>query len=324
MKKMMWVVFVIFLIGLTGCKQQATVGSTFIGGTEGLKTAFLPGSPPAQIYDEGNYGFSIIVDLKNVGETTIKKGDGYVRISGLDAGSIGTSTLQKDIDVELEGARRNEDGSTTAGGQTQVEFDNLKFTPSIQGQIESVVWADVCYHYTSKATTQLCIKKSAEDVAGQQKICTIDGNKDLNPQNSGAPIHVKTLKEVFRGQGKIGITVELEHQGTGDAFFKDTENICDNVLSNPAKNRVFVKFKPMNIGGRQVYPECSGLNDGASASEGYIRLSDDAGGKSSQIFVCSIDVSSANGIFQAPVDMEISYLYLQHIQTPLVIKHVSK
>jgi hypothetical protein len=63
-------------------------------------------------------------------------------------------------------------------------------------------------------------------LSSKTSICTVEGEKGA--QNSGGPIQITSLKENFGGEGKIGLTVTLSHKGTGDMFFKDTdEKLCD-------------------------------------------------------------------------------------------------
>ena len=68
MKKVLALLAILFIgLFLTGCTETKTVGRTFIGGTEGLKTTFLPGQPPDTITDGGTASFGIAIKLENIG-----------------------------------------------------------------------------------------------------------------------------------------------------------------------------------------------------------------------------------------------------------------
>lgn len=311
---------VTFLV--SGCTQQTTTSTTFVGGKDGLQTSFLTGNPPDSIYDGSNFVFAIIVRLNNAGESDIKSQDGYVSISGLDPASFGIPTFQKNFPSDLRGTQKNADGTKLGGDTATVEFGNLKYLPTIQGNIVSTVLADVCYKYSTRITSQICIKNDPQQLT-DVKICNTDG--ETNPQNSGAPLQVTSLREYFAGQGKVGVTLTISHVGSGDAFFKDTETKCDDTLSNPEKDRILVTLKPVSIGGRQVTPQCLGLSDPVAQNKGYVLLARDSTNKaSSQAITCIIDTSGTSSIFQVPVDAQLDYRYLQHIEVPITIKHLAK
>jgi hypothetical protein len=323
-KGLVLIAIIAMTLFLTGCGQQTTTGKTFIGGTEALKTSFLAGSPPDKTTDGGTGGFSIVVKAENSGESDIAAADGYVQIWGLDAGTYGSSIPgfkktfndQSGFGEELRGAVKNFDGTVLNGGTATIEFGDLKYTPTIQGDIQQKIWANICYKYSTKVATQVCIKNNVEQALSGKEICQVEGEK--NPQNSGAPIQVTSLKESYAGNGKIGLTLTIAHVGKGDNFFKDDKLECNDVESNTDKGKVHVSFKDVQVAGREVPVECQGMSDG------YVRLFKDGTGKETTTLYCTVDISGSDNVVEVPLAAELSYVYLQHISQDITIRHISK
>jgi hypothetical protein len=316
---------------LTGCGDQVTVGKTFIGGTEGLKTSFLPGNPPDKTTDGGTGGFSIVMKLENVGENTIPATEGYVQIWGLDPGTYSSNipdfkkyfNQQSGFGTDLKGAVKNFDGTVLNGGTATVEFGNLKYLPAIQGDLQQKIWANVCYKYKTRMATQLCVKGTTEQALNNKDICEVEGEK--NPQNSGGPISIASLKESYAGNGKMGLTLTLKHVGSGDNFFKDDKLECNDVESNTDRGKVWIGFKPVLVGGQNVPVTCQGM-DGTSTKNGYVggyvRLFKDGSGKETTTLYCTVDVSSSKTVVEVPLEAQLGYTYLQHITSDLTIRHI--
>lgn len=328
MKKVLILVMLAALaVFLSGCGGQSnTGGAAFIGGTDGLKVEFLQGNPPEAIYDNKQSEFAIVLKLENVGEDDVESGDGYVKINGLDPGTYGwtqTGGFRKPINELIQGARKNFDGSVLNGGIVTIDFGPLKYLPTIQGNLQQTVWADICYKYTSKMTTQLCIKKDPQLLIGNKKICDVEGEK--SPQNSGAPIQITSLKESFAGSGKIGVSMTITHVGNGDAFFDPDVQTCNDVESDPYRGKVYVEVKSVSLGGANIIPKCTGMaGTGGSGNKGYIRMFKDGSGKEQFTLYCTIDASTTDSIFEVPIETTITYKYLEHIQKEMTIRHVTQ
>jgi len=336
MKKAL-VLLVIFAMALfiTGCGEQTSTGKTFIGGTEGLKTTFLAGNPPDTTTDGKSGGFSIVVKLENVGENDIKAGDGYVQIWGLDTGIYGATDpdfkqlfrTDNGFNPSLRGAVKNFDGTVLNGGVTTVTFANLAYQPIIQGDLQQKIWANICYNYATKMAAQICIKSTTEQALNNKDICSVEGEK--NPQNSGGPIQITSLKESYAGNGKMGITIILTHQGSGDNFFKDDKATpeCNDVESNSDRGKVWLGFKDIQVGGKYVAIECTGL-EGSGARDvykgGFTRMYKDGTGKETTTVYCTANTGVINNVVEVPVEAIVRYTYLQHISQDLTIRHVSQ
>jgi len=312
-------------IFISGCSNNnATTGKTFIGGTEGLRTTFLAGNPPDRTTDGGTSGFSIVIKTENIGESDVEASDGYVQIWGLDASTYNSNlpnfkkvfNEENNFGDKLRGAIRNTDGTVINGGISTIEFGDLKYLPTIQGDLQQNIWANICYKYTTKVASQICVKNNVEQALSGKDICTVEG--ETNPQNSGAPVQVTSLKEAYAGNGKISLTLTIAHVGTGDNFFKDDKLDCNDVESNSDRGKVHVKFDDVQVAGRTVPVVCQGMDDG------YVRLFKDGSGKETTTVYCTVDVSGSDNVVEVPLNAELSYVYLQHITQQITIRHISK
>jgi hypothetical protein len=113
------------------------------------------------------------------------------------------------------------------------------------------------------------------------------------------------------------LTITITHAGKGDAFFKDDRLYCNNVESNNDRSKVKVEFEDVQISGRNVPVVCPSLSDG------YIRLFGD-GGRETQTIYCTVDVSGSDNVVQVPLNLKLSYVYLQHIEKSMTIRHISR
>ncbi len=327
--KIVSIIILIIVLFLTGCNNETQTISkeiSYIGGTEGLKTSFLSENPPYNIADGASGVFSIIIKAENVGESTIAASDGYVQISGIDAKTYNypDKTFKKifseqdGFGTEIKSIKKNINGLVLNGGVATIEFANLQYMPIIrEDSPQQTIWADVCYKYKTKVATEICVKNNYKKTTSETQICEVEGEKTL--QNSGAPIHVTTLNESYIGNNKVGITLTLTHVGNGDGFFKDDKLSCNNVASNIDSGKVHIQFDNVKIAGKDVPVVCTEME-----SSGYVKLVEDTSGKETYKLYCTIDVSNAKNIEKIPLNLEMSYVYLQHVESNFIIRHVAK
>jgi hypothetical protein len=93
---------------------------------------------------------------------------------------------------------------------------------------------------------------------------------------------------------------------------------CLNTASNNDRGKVKVEFEPVTISGREVEVNCPSLTDG------YIRLFGGEGQAETQTVYCTLDVAGSDNVVQVPLNLELSYVYLQHIEKSMTIRHISK
>ncbi|MBI4150349.1 hypothetical protein HY488_03020 [Candidatus Woesearchaeota archaeon] len=314
------VLFAVFL--LPACKPKGPtveVTTPFIGGANGLLASFIEGAPPEYIFDNGNYPFGISVKLENVGEDAVEVTDAYVEIQGInpiDFGKASQADLKRNLPNRLEAARKNFDGTILPGGQTVVEFGELRYLPDLHGNTQVKIRADVCYNYRTQTSTKVCIKGDLlRDVEGGD-ICKVAEEKQ--PQNSGGPIHVTKLREAPIGTGKIQLTFEIAHVGDpNDAFFNVESPECDPSIANPDRNMVFITVVS-DVNGR--IPKCEGLQEASEdSSSGFVTLFEGA----PRIVTCSIDISGIESTFEDLFEVDLEYKYMQSIEKQMLIRDVS-
>jgi hypothetical protein len=301
---------------IAGCGGSSDSGSPssstpFIGGKTGLLAEFIEGAPPDFTFDNAASPFSVVVKLENAGEDDVPVTDAFVKVVGINPDEFATTRaqLQKNIPNQLDGAKKTSEGDVIKGGQTTVEFTDLRYTPNIPGNAERTIRADVCYNYRTQAVTTVCVREELLDQQNRQSVCEVSGDKPVF--NWGAPLHVTNVKENPLGADKIQLTFTVEHVGdVKDDFFSVSTAACDASLTNPERNRVFVT----------VLSDIRGVKGPQTTdkSEGFVRLFN----KAPRLVTCSYDLSGVSGDFEDDVIIELHYKYLQSIQKSLLIKDV--
>ena len=311
-KHLMILILAISLVFTTGCGDTSTgpsMSDPFIGGTTGLTMEFIEGAPPVEVYDGGNYPFTAVVKVENIGETDIAIGDATIKISGIDAADFGTSAslLTQSNDEEIYGAKKNAEGGIIEGGIFHLTFpkdSEFNYEESLSGNIQFPFLSTVCYKYENKANIMLCVKEDPLD--DDDSVCTLDEIKTA--YNSGGPIQILNFEETPRGKEEISFTFEIWHQGTGEVY--ELSSLCDDSIQT--SDRVYIAIDT-GISGL----ECTGLT-GGDQSSGYINLYE---GKRS--VTCTQDVSGATGDYEKVVEIITQYDYEQAITTNVLVKHAA-
>lgn len=317
------VLVIVSLLLLTACKKQAPAIDTatpFIGGANGLLASFIEGAPPEYIFDSGNYPFGVSVKLENVGEDPIEVIDAFVEVEGInpiDFGKASQADLKRNIPNRLEAARKNFDGTVLPGGQTVVEFGELRYLPDLHGNTNVKIRANVCYNYRTQTSTKICVKGDLlRDVDMTGDICKVAEEKD--PQNSGGPVHIVKLREAPIGTNKIQLTFEIAHVGDpNDGFFNVESPECDTSITNPERNMVFINVIS-DVNGRVAH--CEGMQDASEdGSSGFVTLFEGA----PRVVTCTLDVSGIDSTFEDLFEVDLEYKYLQSIEREMLIRDVS-
>ena len=88
---------------------------------------------------------------------------------------------------------------------------------------------------------------------------------------------------------------------------------CNTTMAK--KNRVWVNVTDPGLGPI----ECSGLDSGTTATEGFVTLYNDV-----RSIRCTVTIDDANlDDYVKVINMELKYGYKEHTDTPLVVKHAS-
>ena len=312
-------ILLLVLLVVSACTSNGSstgLFSPYVGGSKALDISFLTGSPRSEVFDGGTDDFSIAVEIRNVGEEDLTPNDGYVQISGILAQEFGVSSAELRQRIpEIPGARMSS-GTILNGGIEVVSFDGLSYQPTIAGDLTSQrIRATACYNYKTRSTSNICVKENPYDSTTRTDICTVTGQKQV--ANSGGPIQITRLEQQVGGQTSVRVVMTISHVGSPDDYFFRLNSECDARDGNSDMYRVFVDVRPIVNG--QIAARCSGLQEG-SGSSGYITLHN---GQARDL-ICTFDLSDLQGSSVTPLNVELSYRYMQSIETPITIRAMSR
>jgi hypothetical protein len=314
-KNMGVVLVAIAMLFIVGCSSSTTsiTGTPFIGGSEGLQLSFLEGAPPSEIFDDGQYPFSVAVQIRNNGEDDIDVNDGYVELIGIlpEVYGVSASDLTQDL-PEIEGARKSAT-SVIDGSIEIISFDGLNYQQDIQGLTQNLR-ATACYNYVTKTTTNICVKEDSFNSLEKDEVCTITETKPV--ANSAGPIQILSMQQTVAGSESVQVVFTVGHVGLeSDHFFKVGAD-CDARDGNPDLYKVFIDVDSIVNNG--ISAECSGFQEG-SGSSGYITLFD----KQPRTVTCKFDLSSIRGSSETPLNIDLEYRYMQSIEKQIEVRDVS-
>ncbi len=294
----------VLLIGCTAKKGETVEIQPFLGGTTGLEIDFA--DLRADVFDGGRDPFDVVVKLENKGETLVPKERVSVKLSGINPAEFSKleEQLTKNPEEDLIETRKDAAGTTTPGVPVFVEFTELNhFSPISASAINFPLRANVCFMYSTKAVSKVCIRR---DVLSPQPggICEVNGDKPVF--SSGAPIQISNFKESSRAKDKIGFSFEIVNSGGGDAFERNTD--CDK-SQRRSKDRIFVKVDT-NIPGLG----CTGLVSSGRTAEGFVTLF-----SSSKLVTCTQEVSTRTD-YEQLVKIEAVYDYEIFRETQITVK----
>ncbi len=306
MKKYAFALFICTLLFLVGCGGEENTapaaGTPFLGGTNGILVNF-ESSPPAEVFDGGDFPFDVIVKLKNNGEWDVPKEKTRIKITGVRAEqfSLLNIDLEKSAPDDLPKMQRDPTGKLIESPPIFVEFNNFNHADAITGsELTYPIRADVCYRYGTEAVAQLCVRENLLNPK-ENGICEINEAKTV--YNSGAPVQVTEFAESARSSDKIGFSFNIAHQGTGDVSEKDT--VCNSARA--LEDRVYVKVDAGMTG-----VACSGLGGG---TEGFVKLF--GGTKPVQ---CTLTIPNPSD-YEVPVTITLGYDYEVGQSTQILVKH---
>jgi hypothetical protein len=306
-KKIIALILVLGVLFLSGCsdnKGKTSKNNPFVGGTEGLVLSFQKGAPPEEVYDGKNFPFSVEVNLKNNGETNIKKEDVLIKIKGISPSDFGLldSDFTKYPTDDIGATEKNPEGTITEGMENVVTFENFNYQGQIAGNTPFSIWAEVCYKYSTKAQVpEFCIKENV--LSTVDKICKVDEQKTVF--SSSAPVQITNFIEEPMGKGMLRFTFTIKHNEKGYVYKQGTK--CDpNSRAN--ENKVYVTVNTGLPG-----TECSGLSEG-TATSGYVVL---YGGE--KVVWCRQPISATTDYTKA-AEITLDYDYLDDISTSVTVK----
>lgn len=330
MKKVLLISLMLLTVFMMACTGGETTipYDPFVGGNDGVVMTFVEGMPPMEegaVLDNGKSSFSVGLKITNVGEHDIEEDDFLdLRLRGILPEQFGVTydDLIKQLEDPLPGAKKNIDGTTLPGQFTTMSFDDLSYLPDAQGDIPKTFVIDLCYDYSTKSSTPICV---AGDVTGaitnkkDKEICLVNGEKI--PKNSGGPVQVTEFKEQPQGGNKVSVLFTVSHVGTDGKIFKyegDDDNPCDDSLTNQAEKDE-VKLHVYLPDQTSATIECNGdFDDGGSETTGYVKLFEG----NPRTVTCTITESTNNAdvIYEDLLAIDMYYRYGQTAKTTVIIK----
>jgi hypothetical protein len=295
---------------LFGCTEQQTgvvpKSQPFIGGTTGIVVDFAGDSPPAEVDDGGDFPFDIVVELRNVGEHTVKKDDMEVRILGVRPEDFDKSEedLTQHPEENVIATRKDPEGDINEAPPVYVTFSDFNHRKPLVGNKDFTFRAEVCYLYETTATAQLCIRKNNIDPE-EGGVCEISEHKAV--YNSGAPVTVTEFKEFGRARSKVGFEFKIQHMSNGNIHEKNSN--CNQ--ERKFEDRVWVEVDTTFDGGLK----CSGLNDGDDTS-GFVKMYGE-----NRIVSCTQEVDTDSD-YETSVDITLTYDYRDDTETTVLVKHI--
>lgn len=304
------IAMLILFIGCTNTNNQTTRTNPFNGGTIGLLIDISTDAPPEGVTAGGDSPFTVTATIENKGEEDVLKDDVFVKLRGFDAEDFGTTpadmTKHPDDDV-LKTGRNQDTGVAIPTTPVYIDF-NLNYKSKLTGAHEFPIVADLCYKYKTRAVGDLCIKSNLLK-PDDARVCTISGTKTI--YNSGAPVHIATFDEFAAGKDKVSFTFSIKTMGNGDVSRQKSS--CSKERAD--EDKVYVTVNT-NIAGLV----CSGLTEGPSTTEGYVRLS--AGERTIR---CTQTLSADEKTDKiVPVDITLEYDYKEIKETSIFVKEVTE
>ena len=307
MRKIILMLILVSVV-LYGCADTGDSGpgfdDPFLGGTDGVIISFEEDAPPEELYDGGDFPFSVVVKLKNEGETKIAENDVVVTISGILASEFNKqeNELVAGPSEDLEATRKDSEGNVVDGIPVYVELGDFNHIHELTGNTPYTIRADVCYKYTTTANAMICVRKDNLDT--KEGVCIV--NEDKAVYCSGAPLQVTEFKEMPRAKDKIGFMFTISHKGNGQIYQQASK--CDT-SSRSFENKVWLEVES-GIPGL----ECSGLNVG-TATTGFVTLY----GNEKRV-TCTQSIST-NSDYEKIVTIRLGYDYSESKKTTVLVKH---
>lgn len=319
MKKKILFILVLSLVLLitTGCGEDDITTSSYgyIGGTDGLVSEYAEYTPPEEVLDNSQEPFMIGLYLDNQGETDIQANNIMATLTGIDLAAFGITTDTMRSLVPLEGKKKAQDGTTLEGGKsTEVAFEATYLNDIPVDQTATLV-TNVCYKYTTKATTALCLRKDITKKGEDSDPCII--GDPIESGNSGGPIQVVSMVETKGGANAISFRFDIENVGTGEVFapIAINEPKCSKFGTNmdTYKNRAVVTVQ---FPGKTIPINCGALKN---TNSGVVTM---VSGKKATVN-CKIDTSGMQETtFTMSPEVIISYMYKDSITKDITIKNV--
>lgn len=305
---------VLAVLLIAGCDTGSTGKvNPFLGGTSGVTLEFMPDAPPSEVFDGGDFPFSVVVTLKNGGEWEVPIGKAKLTINGINPVEFGVTDDDMAIIITepIEESAKDAEGNVIPATLMPIEFAEMVYGGELVGNRLFPLRANLCYEYGTRATSSLCVRANLRDTSSESPVCNV--NEDKTVYSSGAPIAVTAFQEAVAGTDKVRFTITITHKGKGQIYKLGSG--CNGALFSN-RNRIHIAVDSGLAG-----LKCTGLSDGTD-TEGYVTLSSDAKTED-RVITCTQPIEAQTD-FDQPVNIELTYDYQDHVSTTLLVKHVGE
>ncbi len=310
--------------GCQGGTPPQSSSTPFIGGSEGLRVSFVANAPPAEILDDKQMNFDIIMRLEIVGEQDVAESSIKTTISGIFPSDFGKAitdlkdvifATKKKTDLKLSeadaaklvltGVKKGPEGDKISGGIDELTFKDLNYAKLLEGNTQFPIQADVCYKYATRAVGDFCMRSDLTRTEGG--VCQAKGTKPVF--SSGAPVQVTSVDESVGGRNKVILKFTIRAGSVG-SFFKPDATGAPTCSRGDFSKENFIKVT-VNSGVAGL--TCSGFT--GTPPTGDVRLSNGEG-----TITCLQDGVNVDALQK--VNLQIEYNHLISASTSLLVKHL--
>lgn len=315
-------------------KQKPIVASEVFKGTKGLTMEFVKNAPPADVYEDTNFG--AIIRLRNQGAYDIGFDNNGILVITPETGYFDISPYkeEKEENKNVWGEDetryfriRGRSIYDNVGGEEMVDI-NLKArkTGSLSLVHPSTIFATACYAYKTELSTSICIDPDIYNLKPGEKACQV---KDLSfASGQGGPVAITKVElgiiPVGEDKVKPRILVYIENKGKGE-IVKDYEEACGKEISKGEQEKYFnlIKMEAHISGKEGMQLDCIPKKPEQKTPEeklGFVRLK----GKT-DVVRCELKegqegVPKDADAYVTPLTINISYGYIETITKNFNIK----
>lgn len=311
-KSVLMVVLLISIFLLTSGAQcprrsdDARQNLQYHTGTRGLTMSFMPKNPPDAIFDTDI--LSVILELKNEGTYALDNSKAKIKISGFDQNIV--VLRQNDVFPPLE----PKSVYNPEGGYGFMESRYNVFLPGEVEVYSPKLQATACYMYETVANPTVCIDPGLYDIDVKQKACDV---KDVSVAGGqGAPVAVTKVETnmVSAGTGdamSAQFKIYIQNSGSGQLVKYE---YCPDSLEITDLNRVHLDYVAL-ASGQDITGTCQPVDE-----RGEIILRD---GKA--FLICKTGAFNKGlGAFTTPLEIRLSYDYMEQIEKKIDIKRTPR
>ena len=198
-----------------------------------------------------------------------------------------------------------------AGSMDVVEFPSTitSLPPSLE-EFQQRIMVTSCFSYATHASTMVCI--DPEPYSNVKKVC-LPQTVSLGG-GQGAPVSVSSIEQKpGRGRTVFTINIKLTKKDTYDELY-DFFSLykCDpssgQTVKVTDKNIVYVGY--VYLSDYDITMNC--------LPDQIIRLDDSGNGQ----IICSADIPSGTGAYQAPLEVELWYGYSKSIYKDVIVRKI--